>query len=516
MGTSKAWARACQVVTLPMVRPCSRSMRVRLARPLRAASSSKVQPRVVPQPRQRHAQRSEVGVGRQDRHPTIRRCRPLPCQCRSLHYLQVDDRRLGTAGGQGSALRCGRLPLSLTGRARHPGSTDSDGRDNGPMRLASTHATVQRIWTVELRPQPGGPALACPRCTLHGHPVQAASARSAALTHLARHARTDALPGHLRTCQCRARGCHWHPRHRGCAGPVLLALTRDRSGRTWRLADACAACAAATSHTAVVPAHPPRPTPSRTRPAPARAAGWASRTHPRAGDAHLSGSRAPPVHLPRRPPARPPMRPTLRHPRPCPTARWSAARHATARPQRTVGRAGTHTLATPHSRQAPAYTGTVAGRGSPLPATGQPSTGPRRALGPAPHSPDAADRTTCGSAADRTDPGLAHRRRRWQYRHGGARPPVRTLTSPDRRTPRPTDDITHPDPLAPRPRNRRSLLAPAPTARHRTARRASNALTTVHGRQMRLSAGHRPGGTTGSARPYYRYTGADCTRCGRP
>lgn len=121
------------------------------------------------------------------------------------------------------------------------------------MRLASTHATVQRIWTVELRPQPGGPALTCPRCTLPGHPVQAASARSAALTHLARHARTDSLPGHLRTCQCRARGCQWHPRHRGCAGPVLLALTRDRSGRTWRLADACTACAGATSHTAVVP-----------------------------------------------------------------------------------------------------------------------------------------------------------------------------------------------------------------------------------------------------------------------
>ncbi|MGY5118013.1 hypothetical protein ACWC2H_19455, partial [Streptomyces sp. 900105755] len=45
----------------------------------------------------------------------------------------------------------------------------------------------------------------------------------------------------------------WHPRHRGCAGPVLLALTQGRGGRAWRLADACAACAAATSHTAVVP-----------------------------------------------------------------------------------------------------------------------------------------------------------------------------------------------------------------------------------------------------------------------
>ena len=35
------------------------------------------------------------------------------------------------------------------------------------MRLASTHATVQRIWTVDLRPQTGGPALACP--SLHAH-----------------------------------------------------------------------------------------------------------------------------------------------------------------------------------------------------------------------------------------------------------------------------------------------------------------------------------------------------------
>ncbi|MFJ8948060.1 AMP-binding protein [Streptomyces sp. NPDC102395] len=37
--------------------------------------------------------------------------------------------------------------------------------------------------------------------------LQAASARSVALTHLARHARHDVLPGHLRTCRCRARNC---------------------------------------------------------------------------------------------------------------------------------------------------------------------------------------------------------------------------------------------------------------------------------------------------------------------
>ena len=167
-------------------------------------------------------------------------------------------------------------------------------------------------------------------------------------------------------------------------------------------------------------------------------------------------------------------------------------------------------------RIAPAHTGTGAGRGSPLPATGQPSPGPRRALGPAPHSPDVADRTACGSTADRTGPCLAHLRRRRQYRHGGTRPHVRTLTPPDRRTPRPPDHITHTHRLAPQPRNRRSLLAPAPTARHSTGQRASNALTTVRGRQVRPSAGHRPGGTASSARPYHRYTGADCTRCSHP
>ncbi|WSQ15132.1 hypothetical protein OG604_49670 [Streptomyces sp. NBC_01231] len=137
------------------------------------------------------------------------------------------------------------------------------------MRLAGAPALVRRIWTVELRSRAGGPRLVCPHCDEHPTPLKAASARSAALAHLACHARTDALPGHLRTCQCRTRGCSWHPRHRGCAGPVLLALTRDRSGRTWRLADTCAACAAATNHTAVVPAtllapHQPRPTGRRT------------------------------------------------------------------------------------------------------------------------------------------------------------------------------------------------------------------------------------------------------------
>ncbi|WP_254594765.1 hypothetical protein [Streptomyces sp. 8P21H-1] len=78
-------------------------------------------------------------------------------------------------------------------------------------------------------------------------------ARSVALAHLARHARSHLLPLHLRTCQCRERGCHWHSRHRGCTGPIRLLLARERGGRVWRLADTCSACAAATEQAAVVP-----------------------------------------------------------------------------------------------------------------------------------------------------------------------------------------------------------------------------------------------------------------------
>ncbi|WP_329377101.1 hypothetical protein [Streptomyces sp. NBC_01716] len=135
------------------------------------------------------------------------------------------------------------------------------------MRLCTTaYETVRRTWTVELRPHADGPALHCPQCATSSTPVAAASARATVLAHLARHARRSALPGHLRTCQCHQHGCHWHPRHRGCAGPILLALTRERSGRTWRLADVCAACAAATAYTAVVPDTTPATTANGSAP----------------------------------------------------------------------------------------------------------------------------------------------------------------------------------------------------------------------------------------------------------
>ncbi len=119
------------------------------------------------------------------------------------------------------------------------------------MRLCTTHPVVRRIWTVELRPEHGGTTLSCRQCSPSAPSMR--TAPSQALTHLAAHARHDFLPRHLRTCQCHSHGCRWHSRHRGCAGPVLLVLTRERGGRLWRLADTCAACAAATDHAAVVP-----------------------------------------------------------------------------------------------------------------------------------------------------------------------------------------------------------------------------------------------------------------------
>ncbi len=86
------------------------------------------------------------------------------------------------------------------------------------MRLAGTQAAVRRVWTVELRPLAGGPRLFCVQCRSHTPPVDASSARAAALAHLAGHARAGMLPAHLRTCQCRLLGCCWHPRSRGCGG----------------------------------------------------------------------------------------------------------------------------------------------------------------------------------------------------------------------------------------------------------------------------------------------------------
>lgn len=108
-----------------------------------------------------------------------------------------------------------------------------------------------RIWTVSIRNHQGA---ACAECRTCG-PVRSADGlppRRAALRHLARHARSDLTPTHLRTCQCARHGCPWHRRHRGCSGPILLALALDPASRAWRLADVCHQCYQATPGTAVV------------------------------------------------------------------------------------------------------------------------------------------------------------------------------------------------------------------------------------------------------------------------
>jgi hypothetical protein len=115
------------------------------------------------------------------------------------------------------------------------------------MRLRTTCPVMPRAWTVELRSHASGLVLVCQQCPHAGGQVAAASARSAALAHLARHARGAFVPIHLRVCQCHERGCRWPPRHRCCDGPIRLLLACERGGRLWRLADACGACAAATA-----------------------------------------------------------------------------------------------------------------------------------------------------------------------------------------------------------------------------------------------------------------------------
>ncbi|MDT0479755.1 hypothetical protein [Streptomyces doebereineriae] len=137
------------------------------------------------------------------------------------------------------------------------------------MKLHTVCPQAPRTWTVELRCQTGGIFLVCQHCPQDGQRVAAESARSAALAHLARHARGDLRAPYLRICQCHDRGCRWHRRHRGCAGPIRLLLACERGGRIWRLADVCGACAAATAQAAIVPdtllAAPLRPPSARPR-----------------------------------------------------------------------------------------------------------------------------------------------------------------------------------------------------------------------------------------------------------
>jgi hypothetical protein len=87
-GMSKAWAGVCQVVMVLVVRLFQ--VDDGAAGQAGAAGEFVVGPPAVsPQTRELQVQRVEVGVGREDRHPTIRWCRPLRRRCRGLYFLLV-------------------------------------------------------------------------------------------------------------------------------------------------------------------------------------------------------------------------------------------------------------------------------------------------------------------------------------------------------------------------------------------------------------------------------------------
>ncbi|MFE1406377.1 hypothetical protein ACFW5D_22505 [Streptomyces sp. NPDC058770] len=121
-----------------------------------------------------------------------------------------------------------------------------------------TTALPARAWTVTINCPAGRPVLVCSACP--GPDPTAGVPRGEQLRrHLARHVRESGLEPHLRTCQCRERSCVWHRRQGQCNGPLGLVLIRADHGRTWHLADACAACATAIPQAATVPEPlPPR------------------------------------------------------------------------------------------------------------------------------------------------------------------------------------------------------------------------------------------------------------------
>ncbi|MFE5109439.1 hypothetical protein [Streptomyces sp. NPDC056663] len=116
-------------------------------------------------------------------------------------------------------------------------------------------ALSARAWTVTVSSPAGCPALVCSGCVLP-IPAVGAVAVSQIRRHLAGHLIASRLPPHLRTCQCREKSCAWHWRQGPCSGPLRLLLIRADCGRTWHLADACAACAGAIPHAATVPEPP--------------------------------------------------------------------------------------------------------------------------------------------------------------------------------------------------------------------------------------------------------------------
>ncbi len=120
------------------------------------------------------------------------------------------------------------------------------------MGSGTTTRPGRRTWRVEILTDFRGRGLLCDHCGPVSIIAGPPGFHARVVTHLADHAHDESLAYHLRTCQCGEHACRWHPRHRGCDGPLVLLLARDHSGHLWRLADTCRACAAVTAHAAVV------------------------------------------------------------------------------------------------------------------------------------------------------------------------------------------------------------------------------------------------------------------------
>lgn len=126
-----------------------------------------------------------------------------------------------------------------------------------------------RLWVVRIvprgRPAEGVVTLQCSaRACAAGTagPIrEPAAARTAALTHLAVHARTAGPPPPSAACSYRDAGCAWHPRNGHCGGPVRLIVAPDRLRRVWRLAEVCTRCAAAVPNAKPVPVPVPAAVP---------------------------------------------------------------------------------------------------------------------------------------------------------------------------------------------------------------------------------------------------------------
>lgn len=112
-------------------------------------------------------------------------------------------------------------------------------------------ALFSRAWTITTSSPSGRLVLTCSACPLP-FPAVGGGGASHIHRHLARYLVAARLPPHLRTCQCREKGCTWHRPQGPCSGPLRLQLIRAARDRSWHLADTCTACATAIPHAATV------------------------------------------------------------------------------------------------------------------------------------------------------------------------------------------------------------------------------------------------------------------------